>query len=319
MTGAQASFLEARAALEVGPRASTDKVVPAAEAVAMVRDGDHVAIGGTCYSRTPMALTYALLRAGRRDLSVSRPLSSYEVELLLASGTADRLVTSWVGIGLRWGLPLVLRHYVEQGLAVYEEWSHLGIGLRYKAGAMGVPFLPSYSMLGSDLASAAGLETVACPYTGEEVAAIPALNPDVALIHVHRADRQGNAQVDGYKHMDVDMARAARRVIVSAERIVPHEEIAADPSSTMLPHFAVDAVVEAGLGAYPAECYGLYEADFAHFDEYSLAVREGGAEAARRYLGRYVQGTGSFPEFVEAAAGDRVQSLRQGAGSLLPR
>ena len=177
-----------------------------------IRDGDHVAIGGTLYSRTPMALVFALLRQRRRHLTVSRPLACYEIELFLATGALDRIVTSWVGIGLPWGLSPIFRHYVERGEVAYDEWSHLAMGLRYKAGAMGVPFLPSLTMLGSDLAARLDLQTVTCPYTGERLAAVPALNPDVALIHAHRADMFGNVQVDGYQHMDVDMARAARTV-----------------------------------------------------------------------------------------------------------
>ena len=256
----------------------------AEEAAALIRDGDHVAIGGTLYSRTPMALVFALLRQRRRHLTVSRPLACYEIELFLSTGALDRIVSSWVGIGLPWGLAPIFRHYVERGEVGYDEWSHLAMGLRYKAGAMGVPFLPSLTMLGSDLAARLDLQTVTCPYTGERLAAVPALNPDVALIHAHRADMFGNVQVDGYQHMDVDMARAARTVIVSAEQIVSPEEIAARPDRTMLPHFAVDAVVAAPHGAYPHECYGRYGPDLAHFDAYAAAAKQDGPAAGLRYV-----------------------------------
>src|SRR5512132_4522138 len=159
------------------PHVLADKLVPAEAAVRLVRDGDHVAIGGTLYSRTPMALLFELLRSGRSGLTISRPRSCYEAELFLVGGMADGIVTSWVGIGLPWGISRVVRELVEGGLATYEEWSHLALGLRYKAGAMGVPFLPTLTMLGSDLARTLGLQTVDCPYTGEQLAAVPALNP----------------------------------------------------------------------------------------------------------------------------------------------
>lgn len=310
---------EARAELEAAARPVGDKRVTAEEAVRLVSDGDHVAIGGTCYSRGPMALVFAMLRAQPRRLTVSRPLSSYEVDLLLASGVADKIVTSWVGIGLQWGLSQVLRHYVEGGLAVYEEWSHLAIGLRYKAGAMGVPFLPVLSMLGSDMAAAVSLKTVSCPYTDEQLAAIPAVNPDVALIHAHRADRFGNTQVDGYRHMDSDMARAARKVIVSAERIVSTDEISSRPWTTMLPHFAVDAVVEAPFGAYPNECYGLYDADFAHFDDYVRLVKEQGVDGARSYVDGNVREVADFAGFLRRVGDERLNALCEEARRLLPR
>jgi glutaconate CoA-transferase subunit A len=288
-------------------------------ATALIRDGDHVAIGGTLYSRTPMALVFALLRHRRRHLTVSRTLACYEIELLLATGALDRIVTSWVGIGLPWGLPPIFRHYAESGQVRYDEWSHLALGLRYKAGAMGVPFLPSLTMLGSDLARTRDLQTVTCPYTGERLAAMPALNPDVALIHAHRADMFGNVQVDGYRHMDTDMAKAARTVIVSAEEIVSADAIAARPDQTMLPHFAVDAVVAAPYGSYPHECYGLYGPDLEHFDAYAASVRADGPAAGLRYVEQNVDAHTDFAAFLAAAGPGRLAAREAEARELTPR
>lgn len=315
-----ASSLGTRLELEAHDRPVADKRMSAQAAVnAHVRDGHHVAIGGTAYSRTPTALVFALLRTQARELTISRPLMCYEGELLLATAHASRIMTSWVGVGLRWGLAGVVREYVEGGKAHYEEWSHLGIGLRYKAGAMGVPFLPTFTMLGSDLASADSLATLQCPYTDTTVAAVPALHPDVALIHVHRADMYGNAQIDGYRHMDVDMARAAKRVIVSAEEIVSPEDLAREPAATALPHFSVDAVVHAPYGAYPSECYGLYEPDLAHFESYSNEVKEKGAEGARQYVARNVLRYPEFSEFLRAEVGARaLEDLAAAAERLMP-
>ena len=308
-----------RAGGQAARRSATDKRMTAETAAALVRDGDHVAIGGTLYSRTPMALVFALLRQRRRHLTVSRPLACYEIELFLSTGALDRVVSSWVGIGLPWGLAPIFRRYVETGQARYDEWSHLAMGLRYKAGAMGVPFLPTLTMLGSDLAATLDLQTVTCPYTGQRLAAVPALNPDVALIHAHRADMFGNAQVDGYRHMDVDMARAARTVIVSAEQIVAAEQIAARPDQTMLPHFAVDAVVAAPYGAYPHECYGLYGPDLEHFDAYVQSTREHGAAAGLRYVEDNVDAHADFAGFLASAGPDRLAALAADASELVPR
>jgi glutaconate CoA-transferase subunit A len=315
----QVTALAARAERAAAQRPAVDKRTTAEAAAALIRDGDHVAIGGTLYSRTPMALVFALLRQRRRHLTVSRPLACYEVELLLSTGALDAIVTSWVGIGLPWGLPPIFRHYTERGEVRYHEWSHLAMGLRYKAGAMGVPFLPTLTMLGSDLAAALELQTVTCPYTGEQLAAVPALNPDVALLHVHRADMFGNVSVDGYRHMDADMARAARTVIVSAERIVSPEEIAARPAQTMLPHFAVDAVVAAPYGAYPHECYGLYGPDLAHFDAYARTAKEQGPGGGLRYVEDNVDAHPDFAAFVAAAGQERLAALAADARELMPR
>ncbi|WP_132877221.1 CoA transferase subunit A [Tamaricihabitans halophyticus] len=309
----------ARAELESTVRPVTDKRVSAAEAIELVRSGDHIAVGGTNYARTPMALLFEILRQERTGLTLSRPLSCYEVELFLGTGMADTVVTSWVGIGHGWGLARILRHCVENGQARFEEWSHLGMGMRYQAGAMGVPFLPTVSMLGSDLANNTETAPVVCPFTGQRLLAIPSLNPDVALIHVHRADQYGNAQIDGYPLMDAEMARASRRVVLSAEEIVTTEEIRRDPGSTVIPHFAVDAVVEVPYGAYPHECYGKYEVDSEHVDEYMRAVRETGVAAAREYVERHVGKHADFSGFLADIGSERLRAQQLRAQELMPR
>jgi glutaconate CoA-transferase subunit A len=279
----------ARTELESRDRPNREKLTSATEAVhRLVRDGAVIGVGGTNHARTPMALLIEVLRQGRTGLTLARPLSCFEAELFLAAGMADRVMTSWVGIGHGWGLAPVLRHLVETGQATFEEWSHLGIGLRYKAGAMGVPYLPTMSMLGSDIDRRLELATVTCPYTGQQLNAVPSLNPDVALLHVQRADTLGNAQIDGYELMDSDLALAARSVILSAEEIVATDELRRDPGRTVIPGFAVDAVVHQPMGAYPHECYGHYEADIAEFSAYMQAVKSGGVDGARAYVSALV-------------------------------
>jgi glutaconate CoA-transferase subunit A len=209
-----------------------------------------------------------------------------------------------------------MREFVEGGRVVFEEWSHLGLGLRFRAAAMGLPFLPSLTMLGSDLMGVGGSKTIACPYTGETLHAVPALFPDVALLHVHRADRFGNCQIDGYPHMDADLALAASTVLVTAEEIVSEDEIRRYPERTVIPAFAVDALVHVPSGAYPHECYGLYDADTEHFGVYVDGIRDHGATGVARYLDRYVYGPATHGEYLElfdagsrAAARARAREL----------
>lgn len=315
MTG---TVVEARRDLEGRNRAVIDKTVTAAEAVALVANDAHIAVGGTNYARTPMALLFELLRQGRTGLTLSRALTCYEAELFLATGMADRVVTSWVGIGHSWGLAKILRHYVENGLVDYEEWSHLGLALRYKAGAMGVPYLPTTSMLGSDLAVGVQAQQVDCPYTGQRLLAVPSLNPDVALIHVSRADVHGNAQIDGYPLMDADIARAARRVVLSAEEIVDTDVLRAAPERTVIPHFAVDAVVHAPFGAYPHECYGAYDADTEQIRDYVEAVREHGRDGAVAHAERVTRHS-DLGSFLETVGEERLRALRTEAERMMPR
>src|SRR5579864_7862904 len=290
------TFAEARRRLEAKERPLRDKRMSGEDAAALVRDGAHIAIGGCLYSRTPMLLLREILRQRRRDLVLSRNLMCYESELFLAAGATREIVASWVGIGLPWGLSRIVREFVEGGQARFEEWSHLAIGLRYHAGAMGVPFLPTLSMLGSDLMRTTGAKTMTCPFTGEQVCLVPALFPDAALIHVHRADRFGNGQIDGYPHMDADIAAAAQTVVLSAEEIVEPDQIRRAADRTVIPFFAVDAVVEAPYGAYPHEMYGRYDVDLEHIDAYAKRVATDGVAGVRAYLDEYVY----RPETAEA-------------------
>ena len=155
-----------------------------------------------------------------------------------------------------------------------------------------------------------------CPFTGETLCLIPALFPDVAVIHVHRADCFGNAQIDGYPHMDPDLAAAAATVILSAEEIVSTDELRRTADRTVIPFFTVDAVVEAPFGAYPHECYGRYEADLDHIGEYARGVAAGGAAAVQAYLDEYVYGLDTFDAYLERFGAGRLRRQQQAAQEL---
>jgi glutaconate CoA-transferase subunit A len=279
--------------LERKSLAATDKLTSLAEAGKLVRDGDHIAIGGCMFTRTPLGLLIEILRQGRTGLTLSKNLMCYEGEWFMAAGAVEALVTSWLGIGLPWGISRIMRENAEENeYAVrVEEWSHMGLGMRYRAASMGLPFLPTLTMIGSDFEGITETETMTCPFTGEELLLVPALYPEVAVLHVHRADRFGNCQIDGYPFMDYDIATAATTVLVTAEEIISEEEIRRIPDRTAIPGFLVDALVELPYGAYPHEMHGLYEADFEHYDSYVAAIKEEGTEAINAYLDRYVYGT----------------------------
>jgi glutaconate CoA-transferase subunit A len=310
-------FRAARRRLEAKPKPATEKLTSLDEAVAGVADGSPVALGGCLFTRTPLALVRALLRRRPRGLAFSRNLMCYEGEWGMVAGAVDKIVTSWMGIGLPWGLSRIMREYVETGRVAVEEWSHLGLGLRYRAAAMGVPFLPSLTMLGSDLMTVTGSTTVTCPYTGATLHAVPALFPDVALIHVHRADRFGNSQIDGYPHMDADIARAAATVLVTAEEIVSDAEIRSHPDRTIIPGLAVDAVVHVPYGSYPHECYGLYDAEPPHFTEYVAGIQQHGADGVARYLDRYVYGPATHDEYLALFGDAALTAARHRAAEAL--
>jgi glutaconate CoA-transferase subunit A len=263
-----------------------------------------------------MALVREILRQRRRRLTLVRNLMCTEGELMMVAGAVEKVVTAWMSIGLPWGVSKIMREHVESGRVPLEEWSHLALGLRFHAAAMGVPFLPTLTMLGSDLMGVGGTQTLRCPYTGETLALVPALFPDVALLHVHRADRFGNCQIDGYPHMDADIARAATTVLVTAEEIVPEEETRRHPDRTVIPGFAVDALVHVPFGSFPHECYRLYEADVEHFDEYARGVDARGPDGVAAYLERYVYAPPTFADYLDLFGGERLARQRQRAREL---
>lgn len=311
-------YLELRTRLAKRDRSLREKVMSLEEATAFVNNHDRVAIGGSTLSRTPMAMIWALIRARKQGLSVSRSIASSEGDLLFASGICNHIATSWFSQGIVWGVSKVMRHYVETGQARYEEWSHLAMGMRYRAGAMGVPFLPMRSMLGSDVARMRPeARTMECPYTGERLLLVPALNPDVAIIHVQRCDAYGNAQIDGLQFMDIDIAMAADRVILVTERIVSNDQIRRAPDQTRIPFFAVDAVVEQQFGCAPHECTGVYEPLFDHMDMYTSLVNGDPVDGMRQYLERYVYEPKDWNAFLNLIGLDELLDAVRRGRSLL--
>jgi glutaconate CoA-transferase subunit A len=286
-------------------------------AAALVPNGASVGIGGSTLSRTPMAMVWALVRAGRKDLVCARGISSSEGELLFAAGVSGHLLTSWFSLGIVWGVSRIMRLYTETGRARFEEWSHMAMGLRFRAGAMGVPFLPMRSMMGSDvLRQLPDTKEIDCPFTGEKLVLVPALNPDVALIHVQRCDAYGNAQIDGLPFMDIDLAMAANRVILTTERIVSNDQIRRRPDQTKIPFIAVDAVVEAPFGSAPHECYGHYEPLFQHLDAYAAQIRRDPEAGVRAYLDRYFYGPKSWTEYLDLLGLDELLDARRRGTSI---
>lgn len=313
--GAVRSYQDLRERILERDRGLREKVMSLEEATALIGDGDLVGIGGSTLSRTPMAMIWALIRAGRKDLQCCRSIVSSEGDWLFASGACNRMITSWFSQGIVWGVSKVMRHYTESRRAVFEEWSHMGIGTRFKAGAMGLPFLPMRSMLGSGEVTRLGdkVEVAACPFTGERVLLLPALNPDVALIHVQRADAFGNAQIDGLQFMDLDLAMAADKVILTTERIVANDQIRRAPDQTKIPFFAVEAVVEVPFGCAPHECYGVNEPFFRHMDAYTAQVNRSPEEGMQSYLREYVHEVDSWLDVLRLLGVDElVAAARRG-------
>jgi glutaconate CoA-transferase, subunit A len=182
---------------------------------------------------------------------------------------------------------------------------------------MGVPFLPMRSMIGSDvIGQLPETRLIDCPFTGEKLVLAPALNPDIALIHVQRCDAYGNAQIDGLPFMDVDLAMAANRVLLTTERIVSNDQIRRTPDQTKIPFMAVDAVVEVPFGSAPHECYGLYEPLFNHLDGYAERIRRDPEESIRAYLDHYFYGPKSWTDYLDLLGLDELLDARRRGASI---
>ena len=311
------TYLELREELSRRDRSLRSKVVTLEEAASFVRDGDVVGIGGSTMSRTPMGMIWSLIRAGKKRLTCARSIVSSDGDLLFGSGACDHMMTSWFSQGILWGVSKVMRHHVETGKARYDEWSHMAMGMRLRAGAMGVPFMPIRSMLGSDVRKQRPEPIeIDCPFTGEKLLLVPALNPDVALIHVQRCDPYGNAQIDGLQFMDIDLAMAANKVILTTERIVSNDQIRRAPDQTKIPFFAVDAVVELPFGCAPHECYGVYEPMIRHMEYYVGLVNSDPVNGMRQYLERFVYGPKSWNEFLAMIGTDQLLEAARAGESI---
>jgi glutaconate CoA-transferase subunit A len=307
----------ARAFFATKPRALTDKVTGVAEAVArLVRDGDYLAIGGFGADRLPTAVVHEILRQGKQNLGFAGHTSTHDFQLLCAGNlmargkTLARVDVAYVvGLEAR-GLSPHARRVLESGEVECTEWTNYTLALRLQAAAMGVPFLPSRSMLGTDTLRRSGGRVIACPFTGERLVALPALYPDVAAIHVHEADRYGNCRIRGPTVADLDLARAAKRLIITCERLVPNDDIRGDPSRTVIPFFCVDAVCEVPYGSYPGNMPYEYFSDEDHLCQW-LRVEKDPA-AFRQFLDVYVYGVRDFAEYLQRCGGlPRLQQLRQ--------
>jgi hypothetical protein len=205
-----------------------------------------------------------------------------------------------------YGTSSALRRAVESGqVESCVEWSNGAISWRMKAAAMGVPFLPTRSMLGTDTLKYSAAKVTADPFTGAKVALLPALILDVALIHVHRADKHGNAQIEGIGGFGAEMARATKRLIISAEEIIPTDEIRKVPERTIIPYFLTDAVVHAPFGSHPGEMAYLYGRDEPEIKAWVEASKT--AEGAQAYLDKYVYGVKDHDEYLKLIGEQRLK------------
>lgn len=265
----------------------------------LIHDGDVVVIEGFTHLIC-FAAAHEIIRQRRRDLTICRLTPDLIFDQLIAAGCARKLVFSWAGNpGV--GSLHALRRAVEKGIPQpleLEEYSHFGMVARMSAGAANLPFWPLRDYRGSDLPSVNPLiRSVRCPYTDEELATVPALNPDVTIVHAQRADPSGDTQIWGLYGVQKEAAFAAKRVIVVVEEIVDESVIRADPNRTVFPGLIVDAVVREPWGAHPSYAQGYYDRDNAFYVAWDAISREERTLAA--WLDEFVYGVTDRAEYME--------------------
>lgn len=267
-----------------------------------------LSLAGSQAVNSPMALIREAIRAGARDLFVIPAIdASMAVDLMIAAGVIDTLVVSYVGFETL-GLAPAFRHAAENRTLTIIEADEPFIVHGTRAAAAGLPFIPIRNVYeATDLPRYnPRLKTTVDPYTGETVTTIPPLRSDVCILHAQEADPYGNAQLWSGNQQELDKAKAADTVIVSAERIVSVDKSRLDPRKVTIPGYLVDAVVHAPFGAHPTLSAGFYADDGEHMKQYVDAVRKG---AAQDYLQRFVHGPASLAEYLAAVGLPKLMSL----------
>jgi glutaconate CoA-transferase, subunit A len=288
-----------------------DKLSSLHDAIAAnVQDGMSIAMGCGLESLIPFAASYEIIRQKKKDLTLIGPISDMQFDQLIGAGCVKKIVASWVG-NVAAGLGHNYRRAAEAGIPhpiEIEEHSNFTIGLGLQAAAMGVPFLPTKTVKGSDFCNGSQFSSIRCPFTNEDLLAVRAIHPDVAILHVQRADQQGNAHAWGNFGVMREAALAAKRVILTCEEIVDHDVILSDPNRNVIPGFVVSSVVHEPLGSHPSPTQGYARRDDNFYFEYHKETRS--REGFEQWVKKWVLGVKDHRTFLDLLGKERVERLK---------
>lgn len=264
-----------------------DKRCPLTQLVAHIQSGDCLAIGGGLSWREPMAALRELIRQGIKDLKLVGSAHGIDVDLLCGAGSVAISAESYVGFEQDFGMALNYRRACETGSVKVEDNCCYTLVQQLRATIQGLPFMPIRSVQGTDfLKLHPEFKTMTCPFTGEQLVLVPALKPDVALIHAHYADEHGNLHIEGPPVADILFAKASKKVIATVEALIPHQELA--KKGVTIPYFYVTAICEVPYGAHPTSCYPHYAYDREHTKHYYRSAKSGGDDFRNNYLNYFV-------------------------------
>ncbi len=289
-----------------------NKVLSIKKAVELINDGDNLTISGFAHSLAPIALVREIIRQGRKNLALTSMGECWAADLLSGAGCLPKVGRSnYMFEGC--GGCMNFSRAVQQGDLEVEDYSHFGITSRLFASALGISYLPTKVMAGTDIVKKVTFDkdkslVADCPFTGEQHLLVKAIEPDVAVIHASRADEEGNTQLFGMTSIIDEQARASKTVIVSVEEIVPTNVIAEKPELTLLPSFVVDAVVEIPYGAHPAGMFKYYNYDHDHIQNYWNQSRQ--EKSFKEYLEQYVLKPHNHWQYLEMIGIRKLMELR---------
>lgn len=300
---------EAREVLVNKDKSMRDKRMTLKQAVAQfVKNGHNVGIGGFVNIRQPIAITHEMIRHGFRDLTLSWQSAGMAPDYLAGAMMLDDSHFSIKRVEIAYwaheafGLSPMFRYLAERGMVEIEDWSNYNMSARFKAGAMGLPFIPTRGPLGSDIVKTSRTKVIDCPFTGRPIALLPASNPDVAIIHVQAADKYGNCIIRGTDCTCAEIAMASAHTIVTCEQLVSHELVVSNPKDVLIPFMAVDAIIEVPFGAYPGACRRHYYFDGEHIKEFHAAAetmrKDGISDLLRSYYDSNIYGVEDFGDFI---------------------
>lgn len=285
------------------------------EAVArFIKDGCQLAIGGFTVSRNPMALSYEITRQHIKNIHLVCHSNGQALDVLIGAGCVKRLEIAYGGNGRYAPTCIRFKNAVEKGEIEVEDYSNYQMSLRFFAGALGIPFMATKSGLGTDIVNLEGfsketrkerkvakkkLVIAQNPFNEDDdkIVLLPALNPDVALIHAQYVGDDGTVRIKGLTFADIEQAKSADIVIVTCEEIVPATFIRTDPDQNSLPPFFVDAIVKIPYGAHPTSCYGFYDYDPKHLNIFKKAAKDD--DLFRQYLDEWVYSISSHDEYLD--------------------
>ncbi|WP_416825231.1 CoA transferase subunit A [Ectobacillus polymachus] len=306
-----------------------DKQCSLKEAVQSIPDGSMITFSGFTIWRRPMAAIYEMIRQGKKNLHLIEVNSGTHSEMLIGAGAVSIWESCWSGHELYGKVPYCLGRSIKSGEVIAEDYSHQHILYRMQAGATGVPYLPTWASRGTDILNPdydmlgkAGLRDGLNPhiprqkfafaqdpfYDEGEIVLVPAAKPDVCILHVQQVGEEGTVRVKGQTFSDEQAAKAADKVIVLAEEIVPESYLRENPDSNLLPSYLVDAIVEVPWGAHPTGIYGCYDVDGAFIHEFATASKNESTLAA--WLDEWVYGVDSHEEYLDKLNVSRLLDLR---------